>query len=176
MKYTCTAIKNPDPYKLYFVGIEGYYIDTSGTVYSNKYFDRIRPLKKRINKRGYDSVALYNAGKRIDITVHRLMLKVFVGESALQCNHINGIKKDNRLENLEYCTNGENQLHAYRTGLQPRTKLRIKAKVSYEQAHEIKQLVTEGLSQRKIGERYNICQQYVSDIIHGKCRNYYDQV
>jgi hypothetical protein len=48
--------------------------------------------------------------------VHRLVMHVFCGESSLGVNHKNGIKDDNRLENLEYCTQGENVRHAISIG------------------------------------------------------------
>ena len=48
--------------------------------------------------------------------IHRLVLETFIGKSNLQVNHKNGIKSDNRLENLEYCTNKENCGHAVGMG------------------------------------------------------------
>lgn len=45
--------------------------------------------------------------------VHRLVARAFIGEipHGHQINHINGIKSDNRLENIEICTPSENQRH-----------------------------------------------------------------
>lgn len=55
------------------------------------------------------------------IMVHTLVMAAFVGEriEGMQINHINGVKNDNNLVNLEYCTQSENLLHAIRTGLKP---------------------------------------------------------
>ena len=94
---------------------QGFYkISNYGRVYSiisNKMirFDRVF---------GYEQVALYKNGAMKRFKVHRLVMLAFVGESLLQVNHINGIKHDNRLSNLEYVTQSENMLHAYRIGLE----------------------------------------------------------
>ncbi len=48
------------------------------------------------------------------LSVHRLVALTFLGESPLQVNHKNGDKTDNRLVNLEYVTQSQNQLHRFR--------------------------------------------------------------
>jgi hypothetical protein len=60
-------------------------------------------------------------GKYRSIRMHRLIMAAFYGENpAMVVNHLNGVKSDNRLENLEYLTQRGNVLHAIETGLTPK--------------------------------------------------------
>lgn len=69
-----------------------------------------------VMKNGYHAISL-NKNRRGHVEyVHRLVLKAFVGEppSARYCtNHKNGIRIDNRPENLEWVTYAENSRHSY---------------------------------------------------------------
>lgn len=69
-------------------------------------------------KNGYLRLGLYKNNKQKQESVHRLILEAFVGDGdGMQGNHKNGIKIDNRLENLEWCTRSYNIKHAFRIGL-----------------------------------------------------------
>jgi hypothetical protein len=65
-------------------------------------------LKPHNNKFGYLSVGLSINGIQKTYTVHKLVMLAFVGKSSLVIDHINGIKTDNRITNLRYCTQREN--------------------------------------------------------------------
>ncbi len=84
-----------------------------------------RELKPRIDRRGYLVVSLRNRGRNETRSVHRLVAEQFIPntDDKPQVNHINGIKTDNRASNLEWVTNGENAVHAYRLGLNTRDAL-----------------------------------------------------
>lgn len=76
-------------------------------------------LKQGKNHKGYPIVYLSKNNKQKTITVHRLVAIAFIPkiENKPQVNHIDGDKTNNHVDNLEWCDNSENQIHAYRLGL-----------------------------------------------------------
>ena len=75
-------------------------------------------LKGGLDIYGYRIAILCNNGKRKSKTIHRLIAEAFIDnpDNKPQVNHINGDKSDNRLENLEWMTAGENTRDANRHG------------------------------------------------------------
>ena len=71
------------------------------------------------NDRGYDRVVLYDHGVRSIKQVHRIVAESFIDnpDHKHEVNHINGDKRDNRVQNLEWCTRSDNMKHAYAMGL-----------------------------------------------------------
>jgi hypothetical protein len=78
-----------------------------------------RIVKPRDTEKGYDSVILYKDGKQNSFRLHRLVYLAFIGDipNKMQINHLNAIKKDNRLNNLELVTHQQNMDHAKKLGL-----------------------------------------------------------
>ena len=76
-------------------------------------------LKPAIGTTGYPYVNLANGVIRKKFKVHRLVAEAFItnSEGKSDVNHINGIKTDNNLINLEWNTRSENIQHAYDNGL-----------------------------------------------------------
>lgn len=78
-----------------------------------------RLLKQRISTQGYKMVSFCKNYKIFNASVHRLVAEAFIPNPLNKpfINHKNGIKTDNRIENLEWCTQSENVLHGYKIGL-----------------------------------------------------------
>lgn len=92
-------------------GFEEYLVSNLGRVFSKKTNRVLKPVK---NGSGYLKVDLCKSGGVYPKKVHRLVLSAFCPtlDSTLEANHINGIKTDNRIYNLEWVTRSENIRHS----------------------------------------------------------------
>lgn len=121
--------------------------------------------------KGYRKVKLSKDGIEKSIRVHRLVAKTFLSnpEAKSEVNHINGIKNDNRLENLDWCTSSENTIHA----------LNNKLKISQKGSEHGMSKLTENdvLEIRKIGRSkglkevskiFNVSESLISNVLLNK--------
>ena len=103
--------------------------------------------------------------------VHRLVAKAFIPnpDNKPQVNHINGIKWDSVVSNLEWATNGENSQHAYATGLKimPQGQDVHNAKLTNEQVVYIREN-PDRLTQGQLAEMLGVHQGTISNIQLGK--------
>ena len=113
---------------------------------------------------GYLRVSLNGRVER----AHRIVLVAFFGPPGhkQQCNHKNGVKDDNRIENLEWCTSQENINHAFRVlGRQSaRGERNRHAKLTAKDVHEIRARRAMGERLAKIGKAFGVSEVTVLDI------------
>lgn len=141
------------------LNIEGlnkeYYIYDDGKIFdvANNRFKKQLPYKK-----GYLKVSFYINGKEKRFYVHRLVLMTFnpvEGMDKLQVNHIDGNKTNNNLSNLEWCTQSENQKHAFKMGLVSRQGTKnSQCRLTEEQVIDIANMLMNGKSGNYIHNIY----------------------
>ena len=102
-------------------GFPNYVVFSDGTVYSSYQKKFLKPGDT--SGRNYPRAALWEKKTSKNCRVHRLVAEAFLpsvpGKHII--NHKDGDKTNNNLDNLEWCTQSENHLHAHRIGLKPIT-------------------------------------------------------
>jgi hypothetical protein len=102
-------------------------------------------------------------GKQTLHYVHRLVAEAFFGPTVgMDVNHKNGVKDDNRVENLEWCTRQQNLQHSMRV-------LGNGIKIPYDDIPIIREMVTsKAMLGKEVAALYGVTPAAISRIITGK--------
>jgi hypothetical protein len=123
------------------VGYEGIYkISEDGEVQNAK---KNKLLKCYSNMYGYTVVGLSKEGTFKHYFVHRLVALAFIPNplGKKEVNHINGVKQDNNISNLEWCTRSENNKHCWDMGLNRSTEKQKEAMRLTAKKHKSKPVI-----------------------------------
>jgi len=132
-------------------------------------------LLPRKNRGGYLYVTVTPEGRpRKTRTVHSLVGEAFgIKVNGLVCNHKDGNKTNNRIENLEWVTCKENIVHSWNTGMsKPTTGGRNgSSKMDGDKVRKIRELYRSGLTQKTIGDMFGMSQTGIGKIVRGELWN-----
>lgn len=149
------------------IGSTKYFVDKEGRVFNSKGRELI-PVKVCGGYYKYDITDLKNTGK--SILAHRAVAQAWIPNplNKTEVNHINGDKSDNRVENLEWVTNSENQRHRFRVLHHSHFgEKNTQSKLSKEMVLDIVRLKHEGLSLGDLSDMFSVSKTTISCIING---------
>ncbi len=131
-------------------------------------------MKPSLDRYGYFKMCLRFNGENKCVTVHRLVAQTFIPnpDNKPCVNHINGIKTDCCVRNLEWVTHSENTQHAYDTNLCSNNAQR---KLTNEQAHKIREEYIKGdktYGVEPLARKYGVYPQTIRKIVQNKTYKY----
>lgn len=137
----------------------------------------IMPYPQRINKPychpdKYATVNLWKNRQQFKVSIHRLVLKTFIGLSRNGgvCRHLDGNKFNNKLTNLCWGTQKENAVDRLDQGTMKYGRDLYNTKLTDEQIIKIRQMAIEGVLHKEIAVMFGVSRSHISSIIKGRRR------
>ncbi|WP_322884248.1 HNH endonuclease [Sinorhizobium medicae] len=169
-------------------GFEGTYaMSSEGVVFrltgnTGKLLKSPKPVKQHIRKDGYCLTHLSKNNKVTTFLSHRLVWETMNGKVApgAELNHINGIRSDNRPENLEICTRSENMIHKFKVlGYRQHTvgkrgEDHSNSLLSADSVKQIRERWKQGEPQSSLAAVFGVHQTTISDIVRRKAWRHLD--
>lgn len=121
-------------------------------------------------KHGYKIIRVSNLGKRLQLSVHRLVLISFAGfapKGKVAC-HINGKKHDNKIENLMWATQAENIAQRDAHGTTMKGDSHYCAKIDSKKAKYAKLLLSKQYTAKEISKIIGASVSTINDIKRGR--------
>lgn len=124
--------------------------------------------KKNISSHGYLYVSFIDHRKKtINFHVHRLVMEAFIGPKPVGMDicHNNGIKTDNRIENLRFATRRENNLDKREHGTMPRGSKHHYSKLTEPSVFEIRQKSLIGVDYKALAKEFGVSKGTIGDVV-----------
>lgn len=138
----------------------------------------LKNKKEKILKLSYDKdkylvTSLYKNNKVKNNKIHRLVMLTFKSDDyfdGAEVNHINGVKTDNNLDNLEWCTHNENMKHAIKTGLKDhKGEKNSNCRLTEDEVRKIRfYYKNKDYNQIQLSKIFNTSRQHIGFIINYK--------
>lgn len=128
-----------------------------------------KQLKTRINNLGYEQVGITVNGVKLLKTLHRLVAFTFIPNpnNLPEVNHIDGVRHNNHVDNLEWASRKTNSLHSTQILGKNRGESNNSTKLKESQVLEIIDMLNNGMSQTDVSKIYKITNHAIYRIQHG---------
>jgi hypothetical protein len=141
------------------------------------YWRKGKMCKQSKSNLGYMTVGFTVNNVKVNKYVHRLVAETFITNwsNHPQVNHVDCDKTNNRMYNLEWCTNSENHIHATKNGLNKLHLHRVaysgekngRSLLTKEKVLEIKQkYIPYKYSAKKLSKEYNVSESCITHILN----------
>lgn len=154
-------------------GYEGrYWVSDKGRIYSNG--KRKMIMNPSVTRDGYLSVQLFCDGQYRHMKVHRAVALAFIEnpDNKETVNHKDCNKTNNAVENLEWSTRSEQEVHAYKNGKKTNFPRLIGTgnyshKLDEDAVRDIRKRSAEGESPTKLAREYGVCRDSIYNVVNG---------